>query len=633
MNQHEASPRRRPSAKRRAKKQALWTLGAAAAVILLCIACLPRLLFQGTIPVADSASVAALPARAEETAGSVPEETPEPEKEPEPVVETIRFSATGDDLIHSPIYKQAQRRATGTEKYSFDYCYEHIAPFYAQQDVNWINQETLCNDELEPSSYPCFSTPGDCARALYRAGVRVFSLSNNHTYDKGAAGIAATLRFWESMPEDVVTTGLWRGTEDYGRIPLQTINGVTIAYLSYTEHTNGIPQSSAMPANIIYTSQTDVIEQQVRAARQQADFVVVGVHWGVENSHTIVDSQRTLAQNLANWGADLIIGTHPHVLQDAEWLTAEDGRKVFTAYSLGNFLSTQNQPDQLVGAILTVQLQKVTNPDGSAQCTVLEPKLHPTVTHYDAGKSNVRTYLLADYTDALAKHTACGKLTRRSAWRRSAASCSRTLPAISWHPRKTPSEFKDPCIPKRHICYAVQRCCRLIQKDRSKRPVPGRTEALMYGVSKINIEPSLMMISVQDVEFKGNGLARYLQIFADNGVVVDMISQSAPHGTTIDFSFTASSSDLPLVMKAISAANLDKDAKASPLISVGYSKLNLFGEEMVTSCGVAARALNALAIAGIEVLLVTTSDLDISLLVHAENEDAAYEALKKAYEL
>ena len=114
----------------------------------------------------------------------------------------------------------------------------------------------------------------------------------------------------------------------------------------------------------------------------------------------------------------------------------------------------------------------------------------------------------------------------------------------------------------------------------------------MYGVSKINIEPSLMMISVQDVEFKGNSLARYLQIFADTGVVVDMISQSAPHGTTMDFSFTASASDLPLVMKAISAANLDKDAKASPLISVGYSKLNLFGEEMVTSCGVAARALN-----------------------------------------
>ena len=155
----------------------------------------------------------------------------------------------------------------------------------------------------------------------------------------------------------------------------------------------------------------------------------------------------------------------------------------------------------------------------------------------------------------------------------------------------------------------------------------------MYGVSKINIEPSLMMISVQDAEFKGNTMARYLQIFADTGVVVDMISQSAPHGTSMDFSFTASSSDLPLVMKAISAANLDKDAKASPLISVGYSKLNLFGEEMVTSCGVAARALAALAGAGIEIVLITTSDLDISLLIRQQDEDTALDVLHKAFEV
>lgn len=399
MSKHEAPRRRRSAAKRRARKQTIGLSVLILAVLILCFAGFPRFLPSGSIPVAGSEKSSESASGAESAAS----QQPEPEKEPEPVVQTVRFSATGDDLIHSPIYKQAKRRAAGSEEYSFDYCYEHIAPFYAQQDVNWINQETLCNDEIEPSSYPCFSTPGDCARALYRAGVRVFSLSNNHTYDKGAAGIAATLRFWESMPDDVVTTGLWRGTDDYSRIPLQTVNGVTIAYLSYTEHTNGIPQSSSMPANVIYTSQTDVIEQQVRTARQQADFVVVGVHWGVENSHAIVDSQRTLAQQLADWGADLIIGTHPHVLQDAQWLTAEDGRQVFAAYSLGNFISTQNNPDQLVGAILTIQFQKVTNPDGTIQTAVLEPELHPTVTHYDAGKSNVRTYLLQDYTEELAR--------------------------------------------------------------------------------------------------------------------------------------------------------------------------------------------------------------------------------------
>lgn len=332
---------------------------------------------------------------------------PEPIPEPEPVVETVRFSATGDNLIHAAIYQQAANRASGTEAYSFDYCYEEIAPLYAQQDVNWINQETLCSDELTPSTYPAFTTPGDCARALYRAGIRVFSLSNNHTYDRGAKGIASTLRFWDSMPEDVVTVGLWKGETDYGTIPLQTVNGVTIAYLAYTEHTNGISQSSAMTANVIYTSQTTVIEQQVRAARELADFVVVGVHWGVEDSHTITSSQRTLAQKLADWGADVIVGTHPHVLQDAQWLTAEDGRSVFVAYSLGNFISTQNSPDQLTGAILTLQLQKTTDPDGVIHTAVLSPKLHPTVTHYNAGKTGVKVCFLKDYLPELAgKHGA-----------------------------------------------------------------------------------------------------------------------------------------------------------------------------------------------------------------------------------
>ena len=390
--------RRRPAARKRGRKQTLRAVVLSVltvSVIALCLGIWTRLPGED-VPVGGIES----PEDALSPASSVA--APEPEPEPQPVVETIRFSAAGDNLIHSPIYKQAARRAGEDGTYSFDYCYEHIAPFYAEQDVNWINQETLCSDTLAPSTYPSFSTPGDCARALYRAGVRVFSLSNNHTYDKGASGIAATLQFWESMPEDVVTTGLWRGEEDYDRIPLQTVNGVTIAYLSYTEHTNGIRQNKNMTANIIYTSQTDVIERQVRLARQQADFVVVGVHWGVEDSHAIVDSQRTLAQQLADWGADVIVGTHPHVLQDAQWLTAADGRRSFAAYSLGNFLSTQSRPDQLVGAILTLQLQKTTQPNDSVQCEVLAPQLHPTVTHYDAGKANVRTYLLRDYTQELA---------------------------------------------------------------------------------------------------------------------------------------------------------------------------------------------------------------------------------------
>lgn len=90
---------------------------------------------------------------------STTESVPPPEPEPQPVTTTLRFSATGDNLIHAPIYKQAARRAAEGQRYNFDYCYEHLLDFYAAQDVNWINQETLCSKELEPSTYPCFSNP------------------------------------------------------------------------------------------------------------------------------------------------------------------------------------------------------------------------------------------------------------------------------------------------------------------------------------------------------------------------------------------------------------------------------------------------------------------------------------------
>jgi len=337
-----------------------------------------------------------------------PTPVPTPTPTPAPVVQTVRFSATGDNLIHAGLYQQAAQRAEDGQRYNFDYAYENMAGFYSGFDVNWINQETLVTDELPPSTYPQFSTPGECARALYDIGIRVFALSNNHTYDKYATGIAATRRFWASMPEDVVTTGLWELENDYDRIPMHTVNGITIAYLAYTEWTNGIPQPKGTEARVICTSELELMEQQIRLADQLADFVVVGAHWGVEYSHTYSDAQQQLAQSFADWGADVIVGTHPHVLQDAAWLTAADGRQVFVAYSLGNFISTQNEPPRTVGAILDLTLQKTTLWDGTEKYELLCPVLHPVVTHYEQNRTNCRTYLLRDYTPELAgQHGLC----------------------------------------------------------------------------------------------------------------------------------------------------------------------------------------------------------------------------------
>ena len=169
-----------------------------------------------------------MPAEPESTA------TPEPTPEPTPTVETVHFSATGDDLIHDGIFLQAKER--GGDHYDFDAAYAAMQGYYNQFDVNWLNQETLVNDEFAASGYPMFSTPGEITDTLYNLGFRVFSLSNNHSYDKGAAGIEASMAHWAAMPDDVVTMGFYN-LETYDNYAYQTVNGITFGYLSYTEHT------------------------------------------------------------------------------------------------------------------------------------------------------------------------------------------------------------------------------------------------------------------------------------------------------------------------------------------------------------------------------------------------------------
>ena len=151
----------------------------------------------------------------------------------------------------------------------------------------------------------------------------------------------------------------------------------------------------------------------------------------------------------------------------------------------------------------------------------------------------------------------------------------------------------------------------------------------MYGVSKITSEQNILLTTFPSAQYSAQGFAEYLNVFSEAGIVVDMICQSAPRGAEVDFSFTTSNDNFAEVMKVLPSV-----AKAHPpLVSGGYSKINLFGEEMVTSCGVAARALAALAKENIEIVLITTSDLDISLLVHQQDEDASLKVLYAAFEI
>lgn len=151
----------------------------------------------------------------------------------------------------------------------------------------------------------------------------------------------------------------------------------------------------------------------------------------------------------------------------------------------------------------------------------------------------------------------------------------------------------------------------------------------MHGVSQITIGDNLMLISINDAD--ANVMSSVFTELAHAGVIVDMISQTPPAGTTFSFSFTASSDDFDKAIKTIGGAK--QGHPNLPMVSAGYSKLNLFGDDMVDSVGVAARALAALCKEKIGIAMITTSDLDISILLRSEDVDVAQKLLTDAFEL
>ena len=413
-----AKPAHRRKQNRRLRSALLCTAAAllcAAAVFLFLPRPAPPAVQAGPAsPVSAPEESSSLPAEPESAAAPSSSAAPEPSSlpEPEPVVTAVQGTAAGDNLLHDGLYLQAARRAQkeGRSGYDFTALYEHVFPLFSGSDLNLINAETLFSDELEPSAYPRFCSPGDAGRALYDMGFNVFFLANNHIYDKGAEGLASTMRFWDSMPEDIAVSGLSPVGEE-APVPILEKDGVRFACLAFTEMTNGLPTPSGAAYHVTLLSDEEEVRDQIERARRQADFVIVSAHWGTENTHTVSQSQRDWAQKLADWGADLILGTHPHVVQPIETVTSADGRTVPVAYSLGNFVSAQIPLDNLVGIVLRFTAEKTEWPDGRTETEIRDLSAVPVVMHYDANFANLRLYPFSSYTEELAASHGTGGVT------------------------------------------------------------------------------------------------------------------------------------------------------------------------------------------------------------------------------
>lgn len=327
----------------------------------------------------------------------------EPSTEMIPEDKRIHIVAAGDNLVQTAVYREAQKHSSdGT--YNFLPLYENVRSIIESGDISILNQETIiANGEYEISgSNFNFNSPTELGDDMIDLGFNVFTIANNHVLDKGVGGLEATLDYWDSRCElnDIVVCGAYRNENDMQNIRTMTVDGVTFAFLAYTEHMNGYSIPADSPLRVVLTSETDVIQTQIRQARQIADVVIVAAHWGVEDVHTVSEDRRILAQEMVDWGADVIIGTHPHTAETMEYLTRSDGTRGFVFYSLGNFISAQTDNFNLVGEIADFDVVI----DGETNAVNLENVgVIPVINHYDDGSfSNMRLYPYNMYTAELA---------------------------------------------------------------------------------------------------------------------------------------------------------------------------------------------------------------------------------------
>jgi poly-gamma-glutamate capsule biosynthesis protein CapA/YwtB (metallophosphatase superfamily) len=296
---------------------------------------------------------------------------PPQQQQPQPT-KVVHLAAVGDIMMHAPQIRAGQLTKGG---YDFRPFFEEVKPYIDFADLVIGNLETTLAGKSYPySGYPRFNAPDETIDALAYAGIDLVSTSNNHALDTGEKGVIRTYQTLQA-----------KGLQPIGTAPstaqrhatLVEKNGIRLAFLAYTQHTNGlpVPKNKSYLVNLIDTQQ---IAQDIQTVRQQGvDFICVSLHFGEEYQQEPNEFQRKIARQVLEDGADVILGSHPHVLQPIEKVMVA-GKEKWIIYSLGNFISNQRDPYTDEGAIVYFDVVKDLE---KGQTHLKEVSFLPTYVH------------------------------------------------------------------------------------------------------------------------------------------------------------------------------------------------------------------------------------------------------------
>lgn len=259
--------------------------------------------------------------------------------EEKPEYSYLSLSATGDIMFHGSQMRAAQDANTG--EYDFKEVFEPVKKHLEKSDIAIGNFETTtAGDEYGLSAYPLFNSPESTVEAIKYAGYDILATANNHSLDTGKKGIINTIDNIKNNDLDYIGTSKEPGE----RFLIKEKNGITLSFLSYTYGLNGndsrlTTEELSYMVNLI---DEEKIEEDIKKAKNVSDKVVVFIHWGNEYQREPSEYQMELANKMFNWGADVILGSHPHVIQRSEMIKI-NGENKFIIYSMGNFVSNQRR--------------------------------------------------------------------------------------------------------------------------------------------------------------------------------------------------------------------------------------------------------------------------------------------------
>jgi poly-gamma-glutamate capsule biosynthesis protein CapA/YwtB (metallophosphatase superfamily) len=277
----------------------------------------------------------------------VPKEASEGNKVPvEEAEKKVSIIAVGDIMFHMPQIKSAYK---SNKTYDFKPFFDTVKEDIESADIAIGNLETTINPSKPVASYPMFNSPVEVLDAIKYTGFDVLVTANNHCVDTGKSGIESTVNSVKKYGMNPVGTG--PKTDDKSFVIEK--NGIKVGILAYTSSTNGIKA----PDGMVNFVDINKIKADIEKIKTASDFIIIYVHTGTEYLTKVEENQRKLFRQIADLGADAVLGSHPHVVRPSE-IYSSKGRNVIICYSMGNFISNQPYKYTDIGLMVNLTVKK-----------------------------------------------------------------------------------------------------------------------------------------------------------------------------------------------------------------------------------------------------------------------------------